>query len=184
MLNVRVDGSSGTSSGNRIGVTTASAGYQSALITVVGCVGGGMFAATGAATRFSNFYRCTLVGNGAYGIQCNGTASQTVNHNIVGCYFANNGTYGIDANGSRTNALGNRLRDNTSGPFNGFDNYPTDSNYTTDSDDATEFVNAAAGDYRIKNTATLVWGKGYGAGDEPAAGGGGGFFVSQPARMI
>jgi hypothetical protein len=172
LLNVRIDGTAGVTSGNRIGVTTASSGYQAAFITVVGCVGGGMFAATGATTRFSNFYRCTLVGNGAYGIQCNGTASQTVNHNVVGCYFANNTTVNLDASGARVNALGNRLRDSTAN-FANFGNYPTDSNYTTDSDDATEFVNAGSGDYRIKNTAA-VWGLGYGAGDEPAAGGGGG----------
>jgi hypothetical protein len=37
--------------------------------------------------------------------------------------------------------------------------------------DTDEYVNAASGDYRIKNTSTY-WGRGFGAGDEPAAGGG------------
>jgi hypothetical protein len=164
--NVRIDGSAATTSGTRIGLTTTSTGYFANRVTVIGCAGGGMFAATGSATRQSNYSRCLAVNCATYGIQCNGAASQTVWHNINNCYIANCGTYGIDANGSRTNAFGNRLRDNASGNFNGFGNYPTDSNDTTDSDDSTEFVNAGAGDYRIKNTAA-VWGKGYGPGDEP-----------------
>lgn len=172
MDNVRIDGTAATSSGTRIGVNTASTGYNISRVTIVGCAGGGTFAATGATTRSSYYCGCTIVNSGAYGIICNSTASQTVAHTITNCYIANSGTYGIDANGSRTIAAGNRLRDNTSGNLTGFGNYPTDSNYTTDSDDATEFVDAGAGDYRIKNTASAVWGKGYGAGDQPASGGG------------
>jgi hypothetical protein len=38
--------------------------------------------------------------------------------------------------------------------------------------DADEFVDAANGDYRIKNT-SIYWGRNIGAGDEPAAGGSG-----------
>jgi len=174
LSNVRVDGTAATTSGIRIGVTTTSSGYYAIRVTVVGCAGGGMFAATGSATRSSFFYNCTVVNCGAYGIQCNGTASQTVWHLIAGCYVANCGTYGIDSNGSRTLLYNTRLRDNTSGNLTGFGNYPTDrSVYTTDSDDATEFVDSGSGDYRIKNTASNVWGKGFGAGDEAAAGGGG-----------
>lgn len=169
--NIRIDGTSGTSSGTRRGITTTSTGYTASGITVIGCAGGGAFAATGSATRASYLSRCTLVDNGSFGIQCNGTASQTVYHDISNCYFSGN-TYGINANGSRTIAVNNRLRDSTSGNFANFGNYPTDYNYTTDSDDATEFVDSGAGDYRIKNTAT-IWGKGYGAGDETSAGGGG-----------
>jgi hypothetical protein len=37
--------------------------------------------------------------------------------------------------------------------------------------DADEFVDAANGDYRIKNT-SVYWGRGIGAGDEPASSGG------------
>ena len=74
--------------------------------------------------------------------------------------------------------VGNRLRDNGAGGtvnFSGLDDYPdTINNYTTDSADAVEYVSTGAnGDFRIKNTASLVWGKGFGAGDQPASGGGG-----------
>ncbi len=74
----------------------------------------------------------------------------------------------------------NRLRDNgTSGNFTGTGNWPTTENsvnYTTDSDDATELVNVAGGDYRIKNTAT-IWGMGFGVSEQPAASTAGGSFV-------
>ncbi len=167
--NIRIDGTAGVTSGTRRGITTSSTGHVLSGITVIGCAGGGIFAATGSATRSSYYSRCMLINNGSFGIQCNGTASQTVYHDISNCYFSGN-TYGIDANGSRTIAKNNRLRDSGTANFANFGNFPTDYNYITDSDDATEFVNSGAGDYRIKSTAA-IWGKGYGAGDGPAASG-------------
>jgi hypothetical protein len=65
---------------------------------------------------------------------------------------------------------GNRFRDNPNGNIVGLGNGPTDlDSYTTDSDDATEYVDAASGDFRIKLGAA-TWGKGYGAGDQPRRG--------------
>lgn len=168
--NVRVNGSAGVTSGSRNAFYTSSAGYTISRCTAVGCAGSGAVAAAGAATRFSTFSRCSFINCGV-GITCNSTASQTVWHVITGCLFANSSTYGIEGNGARVVANGNRLRDSTSGNFNGFGNYKTTDNYTTDSDDATEFVDSTNGDYRIKNTAA-TWGKNYGAGDQAAAGGG------------
>jgi hypothetical protein len=182
--NVRINGSAATSSGNRVGLTTPTAGHIVSRFTVIGCAGGGIFAAAGSATRSSYYSQCLVVNCSTYGIRCNGTASQTVWHTITNCYVSGTASgHGIDANGARVIASNNRLRDNTSGNFTGMGNYPESYNYITDSDDATEFVNAAGGDYRIKNTAA-IWGKGYGPGDEPAAGGGGGFWVSQPANIL
>ena len=169
MDNVRIDGTAATGSGTRRGLSTSSAGHNVSRITVIGCAGGGILAAAGSATRSSYYSQCMLINNGTYGILCNATALQTVWHTITNCYFSGNGTYGIDANGSRTIASNNRLRDSTTADFANFGNYPTSYNYTTDSDNATEFVDSAAGDYRIKNTAA-IWGKGYGAGDQPAGG--------------
>lgn len=167
--NIRIDGSAATSGGTRMGIGTPSSGYEVSSVTVIGCAGGGMFAATGLASRASYYSRCTFINNGTFGIQCNPTASQSAFHIVNNCYFSGN-TYGIDANGSRTIAINNRLRDSTSGNFANFGNYPTDHNYVTDSDDATEFADPGSGDYRIKNTAD-IWGKRYGAGDQPASGG-------------
>jgi hypothetical protein len=83
-------------------------------------------------------------------------------------YIANCSGNGISATFDFITLNNNRIRDCASGALNGvtldFDTY------TVDSDDSTEFVNAAIGDYRIKSTALAVWGKKYGAGDEPSSG--------------
>ena len=101
----------------------------------------------------------------------NSTASQTFYHELKGNMITGCGAYGIDGqSAARALVSDNRLRDNTSGNINGLGNYPTGlNNYTTDSDDATEYVNTATGDYRIKY-GCAIWGQGYGAGDEPAPG--------------
>lgn len=170
--NVRIDGSSATTAGTRIGVNTGAVGYWAGGLTVVGCAGGGVVLAAAQVSRSGYIWRSTIVGCGSSGILCNGTASQTAWHQIHGCYVSGNSAYGINANGSFTNSSHNRLRNNTSGNHNGFGNYPTDQDYTSAGTDSDEFVNAAGGDYRIKNTAA-IWGKGYGAGDQPSAGSGG-----------
>lgn len=83
-----------------------------------------------------------------------------------------NGAYGLNyQTNAQVFASGNRFRDNSSGNINGLANYPTDfDNYTTDAADSDDYVDAANGDFRIKNTAA-IWGQGYGVSDEPAAGG-------------
>jgi hypothetical protein len=172
-FNVRLEGTAGVTSGSRLGLTTGSAGGSLSNSTVIGFAGGGVLMAAGSSTtRRTAMSRCTVVNCGTYGVKGNGAASQTVIHTVTNCYFSGN-TYGIDANAARMVATGNRLRDSTSGNFANMGNYPETYNYTTDSDDPTEFVDSGAGDYRVKNTAA-IWGKGYGAGDEPAAASGGG----------
>lgn len=70
----------------------------------------------------------------------------------------------------------NRFRDNTSGNINNNGNYQDFGSYTTDTDDASEFVDAANNDFRIKNTAT-IWGDNFGVSEEPAAASAGGSFA-------
>jgi hypothetical protein len=94
-------------------------------------------------------------------------------HQVIDSYFRGN-DIGIDGQSAARIIVSNcRLRNNTSN-FSGMGNYPeTFSVVTAAGTDADEFVNAAAGDYRIKNTSTY-WGKNLGPGDEPAASGGSG----------
>jgi hypothetical protein len=101
------------------------------------------------------------------------TASATGTYIIEDCQITGNGGYGVNPQGAAPVMVGHcRLRDNSSGNLNSLLNYPTDlDNYTTDSDDATEYVDFAGGDLRIKNTAA-TWGQGFGVSDEEAAGGG------------
>lgn len=160
------------SSGNRHGVNIDGNGFNViAGCTVVGCAGNGIHYASGNTTQSGLIINSTIANNGANGILLNSTASQTLNWTIRNNCITGNGAYGIDASAARVFSANNRLRDNTSGNYTNFGNHPTDLDYTTDSDDATEYVDSGAGDYRIKNTAA-IWGGGYGAGDEPASGGG------------
>lgn len=92
---------------------------------------------------------------------------------MQGCMATGNGAYGLNGNATATYhlfAAGNRFRDNSSGNFaNSGTNLTTEVNYTTDSDDASEYVDAANGDFRIKSTATIA-GMGFGISVRAASG--------------
>lgn len=167
-VNSRFEGVPG-SSGDRRGIDhgTAADGVL-VLCTVVNCGGVGLIPGSNVSATISLF-QCVVANNGGTGILGNATASQTDWHEIGRCMITGNGGYGIDAQSAALiRAAGNRLRDNTSGNFNGFGNYPTDTNNeTTDAADSDDYVDAAGGDFRIKNTSPL-WGLGYGVADEPA----------------
>lgn len=172
LRNVRLDGGPNATSGTRLGLTTGNVGSQFHGLTIARCAGGGIITALSVATRYSPVTRCTLVDNGTYGILCNSTASQTAYHHITGNMIVNCNV-GIDGNtggNARIIAQGNRLRDNSTNNFANFGNCPTDDNLISAGTNADEFVDYANGDYRIKNTSSL-WGKSYGAGDQPASGG-------------
>jgi hypothetical protein len=117
---------------------------------------------------------CTILNAAVDGIILSNTASQTRQNRIVNSYIANCGGFGINRRSAFPLLSNTRLRDNTSGNLSSaWGNYPIDAGIeTTDSDDATELVDTSAGDFRIKNTSSLAWGKGFGAGDQPASGGG------------
>jgi hypothetical protein len=183
--NVRIDGTAGTSSGNRVGILAPAAGSIIQRVTVINCAGGGIRCTGGTnTTRFSDVLRCLVIGCGNYGIKANETASQTVFHTLIGNVVVAC-DYNIDGSTNGRLILGNnRLRNPVSSNYLNIANADTSSDNVTTGTNADEFVDAAGGDYRIKNTSDL-WGKGFGPGDEPAAaGGGGGFYVSQSARML
>jgi hypothetical protein len=138
-------------------------------------VGGGFLCASGNAARTTQASKLLISGCGTYGFRGNATASQTVFHQLIDSVIINGTALGVDGQSTARIIVSNcRLRDNTSGNFSGMGNYPTDFDVITSSGtDSDEFVNTAAGDYRIKTTSSL-WGKGLGPGDEPASGGGGG----------
>lgn len=184
--NCRVTGVTG-SSGNRHGIefSGSSTGPTISRTTITGCGGDGIGNSSSSTGHAMLVRHCTIANIGGTGIKINSTAGQTAQYVIDGCMITGCGAYGIDAQSAGRVLLGaTRLRDNTSGNINGLGNYPTDwDNYTTDSDDATEYVDTAGGDYRIKNTASLIWGKGYGVADQPASGGGSSNVMKQPSGM-
>lgn len=170
LVNVRVVGNAG-SSGNRDGIATATTGNRIIARTTIVSNGGRGLAYTGSNAGVTlQVSQCVFAGNAGDQIVMPNTASQTAVSTIERSMLTGGGAYGINPGGANTNLLvtGCRLRDNTSGNFGTFGNYPTDlDNYTTDSDDATEYVDASGGDYRIKY-GSAIWGKGYGVADQPA----------------
>lgn len=165
----------GGTSGNRNGVVFSGSATPGAFErnTVFGFAGDGIGSASATASHFMNIARCVFANNTGDGINANATASQTGHHRVERCCITGNGGYGVEAaSAANVFATNCRLRDNTVSNLGNFLNYPTGfSNYTTDSDDATEYVDASSTyDFRIKNTAA-IWGKGYGVSDEPTTAG-------------
>lgn len=168
VINCRIS-QSGASSGSRIafGRTTGGVSGKIALCTIIGFTGGGIVLSTTNTSQTLNLYRNTIVNCGSHGVQLSSTASvsrSTMERN----YVANNGGYGIDIQGNYAWVTNNRMRDNTSGNFNSSSNYGDYGSYTTDASDADEFVDAGAGDYRIKY-GCAIHGRNYGAGEALAA---------------
>jgi hypothetical protein len=153
--NIRVVGVTG-SSGNRDGFNYTATTVRAVLsrLTIINNGGRG-FAYAGVNTGVSvHLVNCIIANNQGDGVQFPNTASQTAYSSVTKCVITGNGGYGINPGGSNTNFLTyqNRLRDNASGNFGTFGNYPTDwDNYITDSDDATEYNDAASGDFRTKS---------------------------------
>jgi hypothetical protein len=170
LSNCRLVGNASASSGNRRGC------FASQHTVVTGCtamdhIGDGFTVDATAVDQQAWFLNCLAdtVGNGFSRVNTSGT--QTFYTHFTRCIATNCTGYGFLATGSnRAHLFYCRARDASSG--NAVDNSPTGTLYTTAETDANEYVDAASGDYRIKNTAT-IWGKGYGPGDEPPSGGGG-----------
>ncbi len=171
MLNCRVAGNLSATTGTRYGWVSPTASPTLRGNTIINHVGGGLVSTSSSAAFSMVAIRNTINACSGNGISLTATASQTQICRLLNNYIANSGGYGVDASASRAMAANNRLRDNAIGNLNSFANYPTTlNNLTTSSDDATEFVNVAGGDYRIK-ASSAIWGKGYGVSDEPASGG-------------
>jgi len=171
---IGITGSTGDRDGFDIGNTANS--------VILGCTavdfGGKGLSASGGTAAFATILKSSFINNGGAGIELNATASQTLQHRVIDCLCTGNGGWGIDCKVSHVWLANNRTRDNTSGGTTGNANYSNFSEYTTDTDDATEFVNSGSDDYRIDNAAA-TFGLNHGAGDGPAAGGGAAGVIKQ-----
>ncbi len=172
--NVRIVGVAG-SSGNRRGIagsSTSATVMEIHRFAVIG-VGGDGVRYNSSTTGTSVSFKCSrglVYGVGGDGFSMEDTTTGPPSGSIIdGALVVGNTGAGINGQSS-TRAHNCRLRDNGGGNFSNMGNFPETTNYITDSDDATEFVNAAGGDFRINNTAT-IWGKGYGPGADQAAAG-------------
>jgi hypothetical protein len=182
MVNCRIVGNSSASAGNRYGIQAVGASPFYQRVTVINNPGPGLIITSSTTSSSASVFNSMFHNNG-YGIRFQSVGSQTGIQRVQNCYIANSTTAGIDGQSqSYVFTLSSRLRDNgTSGNWtalagNSLTNENDNINYTTDSDDASELVDVAGGDYRIKNTAT-IWGKGFGVSEEPAASSAGGSFA-------
>jgi hypothetical protein len=185
--NCRLQGVTG-SSGNRHGVEFTGSANPTPMnrVTIFGFGGDGIGTSSATASHRYMVQRSVIANNAGTAVKMNSTASQTSFHRVSGCMITGNGVAGIDGQSAAARAVvtANRLRDNNAQNIIGLGNYPTDfNNLTTDSDDATEYVDAASGDFRIKNTAA-IWGQGYGVSDQAPAGGGSSFPVIGSGGLV
>jgi hypothetical protein len=169
--NVRIEATGTPTGGDRFGFEKR--GNNPLLLT--GCTSVGPFqhpfrmGATGIHS-YVQLTRCMAIDAASHAIESINTNTSVKNGPVSGCLVVGSGGYGISGSIDDIFATRSRFRDNTSGnTTNGNDSlHLCETGAGTDAD---EFVDAANGDYRIKNTSSL-WGKGIGAGDEPASGGG------------
>jgi hypothetical protein len=156
--NCRLRGTSGTS-GLRAGIGLVGPGGNDTgapiveQCTVIGVGGPGILLASSSASGSGHVRRCVVYGVGGHGFSGRTTSGQTNLSTVENCVAVNCGGFGIKAEQSHIFVRNTRLRDNTSGNFDGLANYPTDlDNITSAGTDAAEFVDAAGGDFRIKST--------------------------------
>jgi hypothetical protein len=165
--NVRIVGNPNATSGNRYGFVGSSVFGP---IFVSGCQCG--IRQTSSATSGSNnslFVSGVTLTNCNIGIELptatsGGSACLSVFNSMIA-----NCTTGVTQPFGRYELANTRLRNTTNvSPENSL---LLNEIFDASGSDADEFVDAANGDYRIKNT-SIYWGRGIGAGDQPAAGGG------------
>jgi hypothetical protein len=166
-------------SGNRMGVDASGLFGNNASVGIltrctIRSVAGLGFSNSSSAAVSTRIQNCVIASTGSGSAGVFGTNTDGKSSVVSNCVIVNCGGWGIDVGtGGRFIITNNRLRDNSSGTITGTGsgNYPTNfDNETAAGTDADEFVDAAGGDYRIKNTSS-IWGKGFGVSDQPAAGG-------------
>lgn len=168
--NVRIQGNPSGSAGNGVNITASTNTIVSiSRCTIFNHAGAGINESGSAGGLQTFVERCVLANNGSDGFNLSPNAHFS---SILNCMLTGNVGYGIDAgSAAATYASKNRLRNNTSGNFNGMLNYPDFDSTTSAGTDSAEYVDATNGDFRIKNTSSL-WGTNVGVSDQPAAGGG------------
>lgn len=172
-FNTRMQGVTGTS-GDRSGIQFAGAGYEAPMVgcTIFGFGGHGYWNTTTNATHRHLLYNCVIANNGGSGVLLHSTNNQTQQHRIMNCMITGNGVYGVDAQSEANCIISNcRLRNNATADLNGFANYPVNQSINTSAgSDGSEYVSAAAFDFRILRTAAIR-NRGYGVSQQPAGGG-------------
>jgi hypothetical protein len=173
LVNVRFKGVGG-GSGGRIAI--GGPDNDATSLDIVGCTivnfDTGVDISDGLTNQAVRMSRSVIYGCSGTGFDASATASQFRMFSVLGCVIVGNTGSGIDARSSLPNVTNCRLRDNTAGNFTNFANFATDiNNVTSAGTDGDEFVDAAGGDYRIKNSSS-IWGRNVGVSDQPPTGGG------------
>lgn len=177
VANCRIEGNPSATSLARVGLSSNTTSFvrpasRNCIINTPGSGVENSSSSAGAGIGISEYtiVNCATASGAALNAPSIPSGVTNTGHNIVyaqNCFIANC-SIGINTQNTAAKISKNRLRNTT--------NYtvPTNSiiadNFETAGNDTDEFVDAANGDYRIKNT-SIYWGKGIGAGDEPASGG-------------
>lgn len=171
--NVRVEGNSAATGGNRDGFqNSGNGGAFYVNCTSINNPRYGFAHTSGAVVAgIVRMYKCLAYNNGSHGLFTAEDANTSgFQHQIANCVIVNNGGWGVSYAQSPIIFSRNRLRNNTSGNYTTASledgiNLDNDESAGTDAD---EFVDHTNGDFRIKNTSS-IWGQGYGPMDQPAA---------------
>ncbi len=174
--NVKVIGNTG-SSGNRDGVAltaTTAVGVVSRVCSTGNGGHGFNSTSSGASQRFF-LTNVVAVNNGGDGIRFASTASQSLASVVANSIITGNGGYGINTQAAANVFLVNsRLRNNTSGNWDGLMNYPNDFGTNTSAgSDSADYVDAATLDFQVKSSASIA-NLGFGISQQCASGGSGG----------
>ncbi|MFI4854956.1 MAG: hypothetical protein ACIAQF_08285 [Phycisphaerales bacterium JB065] len=171
MDNIRIEATGSPTGGNRFGIEKrGNSAMTVSRVTAIGFATNFRHSASGT-NSYAQLTNCVSVNSIGNGVEITNNNSSCENSVVSGSIVVGSGAYGLNATvQEQIRAINSRLRDNISGnTTNGND--PLLGCEVGSGVDASEFVDAANGDYRIKSTSSL-WGRGIGAGDEPSSGGG------------
>lgn len=164
MLNCRLQGNPSATTSTRNGLASAASPGLLMGCTICDNPGNAIHLTAATGNLSVNAIQSTFAnnGNGILVASSNTTAASRIDNS----FLAGAGN-GIDVRlASNSRYMGNRIRVGGTPIVNQID-WPSTYNDTASGSDADEFVDAANGDFRIKRS-SIYWGKGIGAGDEPA----------------
>jgi len=172
--NLRAEGNASATSGSRIGFYYSSSRFiHTTECTSINNLGYGIYQPSSWHYTATTVENCVMYNSGV-GVFI-GVSGSDIYSCVNRCFVTGSSSYGVQWSQTATARLAienNRLRDNTAGNIQiASANAVAGVNDESAGLDADEYVDAASGDFRIKNTSSS-WGKNLGVSDEPAAAGG------------
>lgn len=157
-FNVRCKGNPSASSGK--GVVCAANFYTLFLdrCTIFGHPSDGVAQTVTGTSTYIRLNKSVVANNGGNGVAAFAGITPGQIWEVRESMVTGNGGYGVDPQSTNVIISHSRFRDNTSGAWASALNWDGvgQPSYTTDSDDASEYVDASSGDFRIKASAPIA----------------------------